>query len=134
MWTNSQSWLLFCRHLFNKPMTWSSPFWEHLKFSAFRIVQGVSCFQFHQFSEQFFTSTCARKFIAKMMILMFRTVFLLDIVKEFLKLILFNLMCVFCVSAKGQLDSEWIYEVTVSPKILTKNYRDFYPGSLLLQG
>ena len=32
---------------------------------------------------------------------------------------------------KGQLDSEWIYEVIVSSKIPTKNYRDFCPGSLL---
>ena len=32
---------------------------------------------------------------------------------------------------KGQLNSEWIYEVIVSPKISTKNYRDFCPGSLL---
>ena len=32
---------------------------------------------------------------------------------------------------KGQLNSEWIYEVIVSPKIPTKNYRDFCPGSLL---
>ena len=127
MWTNSQSWLLFCRHLFNKPMTWSSPFWEHLKFSAFRIVQGVSCFQFHQFSEQFFASTCARKFIAKMMILMFRTVFLLDIVKEFLKLILFNLMCVFCVSAKGQLDSEWIYKGHCSCQNPNQKLQRFLP-------
>ena len=32
---------------------------------------------------------------------------------------------------KGQLNSEWIYEVIVSSKIPTKNYRDFCPGSLL---
>ena len=32
---------------------------------------------------------------------------------------------------KGQLNSEWIYEVIVSSKIATKNYRDFCPGSLL---
>ena len=32
---------------------------------------------------------------------------------------------------KGQLDSEWIYEVIVSPKMPTKNYQDFCPGSLL---
>ena len=31
---------------------------------------------------------------------------------------------------KGQLDSEWVYEVIVS-KIPTKNYRDFCPGTLL---
>ena len=32
---------------------------------------------------------------------------------------------------KGQLDSEWIYEIIVSPKIPTKNYRYFCPWSLL---
>ena len=32
---------------------------------------------------------------------------------------------------KGQLNSEWFYEVIVSSKIPTKNYRDFCPGSLL---
>ena len=32
---------------------------------------------------------------------------------------------------KGQLNSEWIYEVIVSPKIPTKNLKDFCPGSLL---
>ena len=32
---------------------------------------------------------------------------------------------------KGQLNSEWIYEVIISPKIPTKNYRDFCPGILL---
>ena len=32
--------------------------------------------------------------------------------------------------ARGQLISEWIYEVIVYPKIPTKNYRDFCPGSL----
>ena len=32
---------------------------------------------------------------------------------------------------KGQLYSEWIYEVIVSPEIPTKNYRNFCPGSLL---
>ena len=32
---------------------------------------------------------------------------------------------------KGQLNSEWIYEVIVSSKIPTKNYRDFCLGSLL---
>ena len=36
----------------------------------------------------------------------------------------------FCI-AKGQLNSEGIYGNIVSPKILTKNYRDFSPGSLL---
>ena len=29
--------------------------------------------------------------------------------------------------SKGQLNSEWIYEVIFSPKMLTKNYPDFYP-------
>ena len=29
--------------------------------------------------------------------------------------------------AKGQLDSEWIYEFIVSPKMQTKNYKDFCP-------
>ena len=32
---------------------------------------------------------------------------------------------------KGQLNSEWKYEVIVSPKFPTKNYKDFCPGSLL---
>ena len=32
---------------------------------------------------------------------------------------------------KGQLNSEWIYEGIISPKIVTKNYRDFCTGSLL---
>ena len=32
---------------------------------------------------------------------------------------------------KGQLNSEWIYEVIVSPKVPTKNCKDFCPGSLL---
>ena len=31
----------------------------------------------------------------------------------------------------GQLNSEWIYEVIVSPKMPTKNLKDFCPGSLL---
>ena len=35
------------------------------------------------------------------------------------------------VSTKGQLNSEWIYEVIVSSKMPTKNYQDFCPGSLL---
>ena len=29
--------------------------------------------------------------------------------------------------ANGQLNSEWIYEVIVSPKMQTKNYKDFCP-------
>ena len=33
--------------------------------------------------------------------------------------------------AKGQLNSEWIYEVIVSPKMPTKNLKDFCPESLL---
>ena len=32
---------------------------------------------------------------------------------------------------KGQLNSEWIYEVIVSPKMPTKHYQDFCPESLL---
>ena len=28
---------------------------------------------------------------------------------------------------KGQLNSEWIYEVIVSSKMQTQNYKDFYP-------
>ena len=30
---------------------------------------------------------------------------------------------------KGQLNSEWIYEVIVPPKMPTKNFSDFYRGS-----
>ena len=36
--------------------------------------------------------------------------------------------------SKGQLNSEWIYEVIVSPKMSTKNFNDFCPGSLLKGG
>ena len=32
---------------------------------------------------------------------------------------------------KGQLNSECIYEVIVSPKMPTKNLKDFCPGNLL---
>ena len=32
---------------------------------------------------------------------------------------------------KGHLNSELIYEVIVSPKITTRNWKDLYPGSLL---
>ena len=32
---------------------------------------------------------------------------------------------------KGQLNSEWIFEVIVSPKMPTKHFPDFCPGSLL---
>mgnify|MGYP006888743328 CR=1 FL=1 len=32
---------------------------------------------------------------------------------------------------KGQLNSEWIYEVTVSPKMPNKNLKDLCPGNLL---
>ena len=32
---------------------------------------------------------------------------------------------------KGQLNSEWIYEVIVSPQMPTKNLKNFCPGSLL---
>ena len=38
---------------------------------------------------------------------------------------------IFLKPTKGQLNSEWIYDVIVSPKIPTKNYRDLCPGSLL---
>ena len=34
-------------------------------------------------------------------------------------------------ATKGQLNSERIYEVIVSPKMPTKNFKDFCPGSLL---
>ena len=34
-------------------------------------------------------------------------------------------------TTKGQLTTEWIYEVIVSPKMPTKNFKDFCPGSLL---
>ena len=34
---------------------------------------------------------------------------------------------------KGQLNSKWIYEVIICPKIPTKNYRDFCPGSFPLK-
>ena len=30
-------------------------------------------------------------------------------------------------SSKGKLNSEWIYEVIVSPKMPTKNFKDFCP-------
>ena len=30
---------------------------------------------------------------------------------------------------KGQLNSEWIYEVIISPKMPTKNYQDFCPSN-----
>ena len=32
---------------------------------------------------------------------------------------------------KGQLNSEWIYDVIVSSKMPTKNFKDFCPGSWL---
>ena len=32
---------------------------------------------------------------------------------------------------KGQLNSEWIYEVNISPKIQTKNYRYFCPNPII---
>ena len=35
------------------------------------------------------------------------------------------------VCTKGQLNSEWIYEVVVSSKMPTKNLKNFFPGSLL---
>ena len=34
-------------------------------------------------------------------------------------------------STKGQLNSEWIYDNIVSPKIPTKNFKDVCPGTLL---
>ena len=33
--------------------------------------------------------------------------------------------------AKGQLNSEWSYEIIISPKMPKKNYKDICPGSLL---
>ena len=38
------------------------------------------------------------------------------------------------VCTKGQLNSEWIYEVIVSSKMPNKNFKDFCLGSLLFQG
>ena len=37
-------------------------------------------------------------------------------------------------STKGQLNSEWIFEAFVSPKLSNKNLKDFCPESLLLAG
>ena len=34
---------------------------------------------------------------------------------------------IYFISAKGQLNSEWIDKVIVSPNIQTKNYKDFCP-------
>ena len=34
---------------------------------------------------------------------------------------------IFPIIAKGQLNPEWIYEVIVSPKMTTKNLKDFCP-------
>ena len=34
---------------------------------------------------------------------------------------------IFPIIAKGQFNSEWIYEVIVSPKMPTKNLKDFCP-------
>ena len=34
-------------------------------------------------------------------------------------------------TTKGHLNSEWIYEVIISPKMPTKNFSDFCPGGLL---
>ena len=42
-----------------------------------------------------------------------------------------NSICDARVFTKGQLSSEWIYEVIVSPKMPTQNLKDFCPGSLL---
>ena len=36
--------------------------------------------------------------------------------------------------SKGQLNSEWIYDVIVSPKMPTKNFKDFCPGSFFRGG
>ena len=33
--------------------------------------------------------------------------------------------------AKGQLNSEWIYEIIISPKMPKKKYKDICSGSLL---
>ena len=38
------------------------------------------------------------------------------------------------VHGKGQINSEWMYEVIVSPKMQTKNYQDFCPGRKFLRG
>ena len=35
------------------------------------------------------------------------------------------------ISIKGQLNSEWIYEVIISPKMPTENLKDVFPESLL---
>ena len=45
----------------------------------------------------------------------------------------FNTMLMYFLKlfTKGQLNSEWIYEVIISPKMPTKNLKDFCPGSLL---
>ena len=40
-------------------------------------------------------------------------------------------MCINIAAIKGQLNSEWIYEVIVSPKMPTKKFTDFCTGSLL---
>ena len=42
-----------------------------------------------------------------------------------------TLLCYLCHIGKGQLNSEWIYEVIVSPKTTNKYFKDFCPGSLL---
>ena len=47
-----------------------------------------------------------------------------------------EILCLLCkrvnlCTVKGQLNSEWIYEVIVSPKMPTKDFPDFCPGSLL---
>ena len=43
------------------------------------------------------------------------------------KLCLKLLKVYFLAQDKGQLNSEWIYEVIVSPKMQTENYKDFCP-------
>ena len=37
------------------------------------------------------------------------------------------------ISTKGQVNSEWIFEVIVSSKIPTKNYKDFWPLAMKCQ-
>ena len=42
-----------------------------------------------------------------------------------------RLLQIACSRPKGQLNWEWIYEVIVSPKMQTKNYKDFVRISTL---
>ena len=57
----------------------------------------------------------------------YRNVFLVSSILPKNELKKIDLRC----HSRGQLNSEWIYEVIVSPKMPTKNYQDFCPGSLL---